>query len=583
MNNALLRPYLLSMAVLAVITLPAALYLRLNPAAVDRLVAMDASGADDCGPQHQPFALRSRRVVLPNGVRDATIRISDGRIVEVLEGEPAVRTVTYRKPGSADGEVEVLLAQVPLRGAGAQGNSERDASRPSAGEHASEETLQPLESYGGLEIPFEDVGDLVIMPGLIDPHVHVNEPGRTSWEGFEHATRAAAAGGTTTILDMPLNCVPSTVTRKALKEKMQCAERRALFCDVGFIGGVIPGNDGEISKLSDAGVFAFKSFMIDSQSADFPNVSVPELRNAMATIAGIGNASVPYILHAELEGDSGSCNPGEDATLYSTYLASRPEVLETRALEEAVAGAEATGCRIHIAHLSSAEGLRTVREAKERGVKISAETCTHYLLFAAEEIEDGATLFKCAPPIRSAGNRERLWSDLNSGLTLDMVGSDHSPAPPELKRLEEGDFLSAWGGIAGLQYRLQGTWTAGRNRSLDLHNLVNLLSTQVADTFGLDKKGRIAEGYDADLVVFDPDKVIRVQESGCFQRHRRTAFTDRELVGEVRRTYVHGHLTFRDGQFSEARGALLLRRASSETVRRGRCGSKRNKGRRSKS
>jgi allantoinase len=411
-------------------------------------------------------------------------------------------------------------------------------------------------------VPVVDVTPLLVMPGLVDPHVHVNEPGRTAWEGFDSATRAAAAGGTTAILDMPLNGVPATVTMAALAAKAAALAEARLAVDVGLIAGIIPGNIEALASMAAAGVLAFKSFMVDSQSADFPPVGLDDLAAAMAALAALAPDDPdaffpPYILHAELPPDghdAAAPYPGDPAS-YPHYLASRPDAWETDAVAAALRVAAATRCRIHFAHVSSADAADAIAAhaaaagpAAARGV--TAETCSQYLAWAAEDIPDAAPQYKCAPPIRSAANRARLWRHV--GRTLSIVASDHSPADPALKRVAAGDVRGAWGGISGLQYRLQATWTAAL--ALDAGETpVDALVARVADalagaparTFGLRAvKGAIAPGGDADFVVWDPAASAVVREDGCLHRHKLSPFVGMNLTGVVHWTLLRGRVVF---------------------------------------
>ena len=318
-----------------------------------------------------------------------------------------------------------------------------------------------------------DVGDLVVMPGLVDAHVHINEPGRTEWEGFETGTAAAAAGGVTTIVDMPLNCIPVTTTVKALNAKLAAVDGK-LKVDAGFWGGVIPGNASELKGMARAGARGFKAFMCHSGIDDFPKCGQSDLREAMKVIAKLG---LPLFLHAELEAPH--ARRRLPSAGYDGYLASRPASWEEQAIKMAARLCAGTGCRTHIVHLSAASALPAVAEAKRRGLAFSAETCPHYLTFAAEEIQPGSTEFKCAPPIRDRANREKLWQALLDG-TLDMIVSDHSPCAPELKKLDAGGFAAAWGGIAGLQFTLPAAWTGLSARGGTLAQCSRLLSEQPA-------------------------------------------------------------------------------------------------------
>lgn len=411
-----------------------------------------------------------------------------------------------------------------------------------------------------------DVGDAVVMPGVVDTHVHVNEPGRTEWEGFFTATRAAAAGGTTALVDMPLNSIPPTTTVDAL-----CAKRASAsdgcWVDVGFWGGVVPGNTSQIAPLLEAGVLGLKCFMVDSGVPEFPYVGERDLREAMAEIARLDGL---LIAHAELEGPIeaaaqalSSLTPSERRS-YASYLRSRPPEAENEAIELLIRLSREFGTRVHIVHLSSADALPILRRARDEGVRVSAETCLHYLTFAAEDIPDGATEFKCAPPIRERDNRERLWEALDEGL-VDFVVTDHSPCTPDLKRREEGDFALAWGGISSLQLGLSAMWTEARRRGFGLDRLAEWMCCGPARLVGLEgRKGSIAPGCDADLVVFDPDARVVVDPAALHHRHKVTPYAGRTLEGAVRTTYVRGHVVYDQGELSASPwGELILRRISS--------------------
>ncbi|HXT63480.1 MAG TPA: allantoinase AllB [Pyrinomonadaceae bacterium] len=400
--------------------------------------------------------------------------------------------------------------------------------------------------------------DSVVMPGLIDTHVHVNEPGRTEWEGFETATRAAAAGGVTTIVDMPLNSIPATTTFDALQEKLEAA-REKLHVDVGFWGGVVPGNTSELAKLWEAGVAGFKCFLIHSGVDEFPNVTEADLREAMPELARLGAL---LIVHAELPGPVEACCQAlsdSPTQSYKTFLASRPRQAENEAVDLMTRLCRETGCRVHIVHHSSADALTMLREAKRSGLAITAETCPHYLHFAAEEIRDGATEFKCCPPIRERENRERLWDALRDG-TIDFVVSDHSPCPPDMKLREQGDFMNAWGGISSLQLRLPLIWTEASRRGFTIEDLTKWLCHEPAKQVGLEVlKGAIKEGADADLIIWDPDREFKVEPSMLHHRHKLTPYNGEVLRGVVEKTFVRGRMVYDGAKFSTACGRVILR------------------------
>jgi allantoinase len=400
----------------------------------------------------------------------------------------------------------------------------------------------PLDA--AVEVRLAD--DEVLLPGLVDTHVHVNEPGRTSWEGFASATAAAAAGGVTTIVDMPLNSIPPTCDVAALEAKRV---RAATSCvvDVGFWGGAIPGNLADLRPLHEAGAIGFKCFLLPSGVEEFPPLDRPGLLAAMAEIASFDGL---LIAHAE-DGESVREAPADRA--YRSFLESRPAEAEGRAVDLLLDAARRTGCRTHIVHLSSAATLPMLAEARAEGLAVTAETCPHYLSFAAEEIADGATEFKCCPPIRDRANRELLWQGLRQGL-IDCVVSDHSPCLPELKLLEAGDFGAAWGGIASLQLGLPAVWTQARSRDVPLTALAGWLAERPAALAGLPSKGRLAVGADADLCVFAPDEWFVVEPARLKQRHPITPYAGRRLSGVVRRTWLRGQQVT-----GRPRGRLLSR------------------------
>ena len=452
--------------------------------------------------------IRGRRVVLPDGTRAAAVHVRGGRVVAV---------------GDYD-----------------------DAPRGCAVVEAAE--------------------DACVMPGLVDTHVHVNEPGRTDWEGFETATGAAAAGGVTTIVEMPLNSIPATTTLAGLEAKLAAAEGKCAV-DVAFWGGVVPGNVAELRRMSGAGVVGFKCFLVESGVAEFPHVGEEDLRAAMPELKRLG---APLIVHAEVSAPIDAALAREadapsDPRAYATFLRTRPREAEDRAVELMIRLSRETGAQVHIVHHSSADALPLLRAARRDGLPVTAETCPHYLAFAAEEIADGATEFKCCPPIRERENCERLWAALEEGL-IGMIVSDHSPCPPELKRRESGDFLQAWGGISSLQLRLPVVWTHARRRGHTAEKLVAWLSAAPARLAGLEgRKGAIRVGADADIIIWKPDEMMRVEPEKLRHRHKLTPYAGQALSGAVERTFLRGELIYERGELvGGPRGEFLLRRARGE-------------------
>lgn len=441
-----------------------------------------------------PQALLSQRIVLPDGVRPAAVLIQDEAIAAILSPH-----------------------EIPA------------------------------------DVPVLDLGSKVLMPGLVDTHVHVNEPGRTEWEGFQTATQAAAAGGITTLVDMPLNSTPVTTTLGALKAKLDAAKGKC-WVDVGFWGGVVPGNSDELEPLIHAGVAGFKAFLTHSGIDDFPNATEADLRVAMPLL---GAHHVPMLAHAELDGPAPDTDAMDPRT-YSTFLASRPPSWEVAAIELMIKLCRETGCPVHIVHLSAADALPLIAKAKAEGLPFTVETCPHYLVFAAEEIPDGATEFKCTPPIREAGNRESLWQGLRDGI-IDFVACDHSPCTPGLKLPETGDFMKAWGGISSLQFSLPIVWTHARERGLGLSDLTRWLSQRTAKFAGYGhKKGQIAVGFDADLVVWDPEASFDVEANLIRHRNLPTPYMGRVLMGVVEQTYLRGSLVYDRGNLSASPGGRFL-------------------------
>ncbi|MFJ7420626.1 allantoinase AllB [Streptomyces uncialis] len=436
--------------------------------------------------------LRSTRVVTPEGTRPASVAVRDGRIARVLP---------------------------------------YDTSVPAGARH-------------------EDLGDDVLLPGLVDTHVHINDPGRTHWEGFWTATRAAAAGGVTALVDMPLNSLPPTTGTAALRVKREAARTR-IHVDVGFWGGALPGNRDELRALHDAGVFGFKCFLSPSGVDEFPALDEGQLARSLAVVAGFGGL---LIVHAEDPRELADA-PARGGAAYADFLASRPRAAENGAVALLIAEARRLHARVHVLHLSSSDALGPLAAARRAGVRITAETCPHYLTLTAEEVPDGATEFKCCPPIREAANQDALWRALADG-TVDCVVSDHSPSPPELKT---ADFATAWGGISSLQLGLPAIWTAARARGHTLDDLARWMAGAPARLAGLGRKGAIAAGRDADFAVLDPEATLTVDASALQHRHPVTAYAGRTLHGVVRSTWLRGQRIYADGEFTEPRGRLLSR------------------------
>ena len=421
--------------------------------------------------------------------------------------------------------------------------------------HVQNGTIAAVAAYddvptGADVVDASDAGNLVISPGIVDTHVHVNEPGRTEWEGFDTASRAAAAGGVTTIVDMPLNSVPATTTVAGLAAKRQAAAHRC-HVDVAFWGGVVPGNQAQLDGLVDAGVRGFKCFLVPSGVDEFPAVGEGDLRRALPTLARRG---VPLLVHAETP--AFIRRPSGDPRRYASYLATRPADAEVDAVALMIRLASEFHVDTHIVHVAARAAVETIARAQSEGVPISAETCPHYLTFVAGDIPDGATLFKCAPPIREATDREALWDGLRRGV-LGLVVTDHSPAPPALKSM--GDFTLAWGGIASLELALPVVWTGARTRGFAVADLARWMSYRPASLAGLsDRKGRIAPGHDADVIVWDPDRERFVEAERLQQRHKLTPYAGRWLRGAVHTTFVRGERVWQDGDVVRPSAGHLL-------------------------
>jgi allantoinase len=427
-----------------------------------------------------PLRLRARRIITPAGERPGTVVVRDGVItgIEALTG-----------PGGPAGAGEIAVPD-----------------------------------------------DCVLLPGLVDSHVHVNEPGRTQWEGFATATAAAAAGGITTIADMPLNSIPPTVDVASLAAK-RAAARGQLSADVAFWGGAVPGNARHLRALHDAGVTGFKCFLLESGVPEFPPLDPDGLLTAMTEIAGFGGL---LIAHAEDPAVIAAAPPAHGPA-YQGFLASRPPGAEVAAVTGLLAATRRTGCRTHIVHLSAAAALPAIAQARQEGLPVTVETCPHYLALTAEEVPDGATQFKCCPPVRGAANREELWQALEGGL-IDCVVSDHSPCPVADKRLDTGDFGAAWGGIASLQLSLPVTWTAAAARGRSLAEVAGWMAAAPARLTGLRDRGEIRPGARADFCVLAPDDEFTVDPAALRQRHPLTPYAGMTLRGVVRQTWLRGEL-----------------------------------------
>jgi allantoinase len=409
------------------------------------------------------------------------------------------------------------------------------------------------------DCPTEELGDAVLMPGLVDTHVHINEPGRTEWEGFNTATQAAAAGGITTVVDMPLNCTPVTTTADALRQKINSLGEQ-LWIDCGFWGGAVPDNLDDLDDLLDAGVLGVKSFTIHSGIDDFQRVDETHIRRAIPILA---KHNVPYLIHAEL--DMADSAPPEIGRRYQSFLESRPKKWENDAIDmmiELARGAKQSGseARIHIVHLSSAEAIPAIAAAQLEGLNITAETCPHYLTLFSEGCPDGKTLFKCCPPIREDSNRQLLWQGLADG-TIKFIVSDHSPCTPQLKHIDTGDLENAWGGISSLQFGLSLIWTEASERGYALAEVVDWMASRPAEFAGLgEHKGKIEVGYDADLVVFDDKGAYLITADIIKFRHKITPYEGTTVKGVVKRTYVRGSVVYNDGQLvGEPKGKALLK------------------------
>ena len=392
----------------------------------------------------------------------------------------------------------------------------------------------------------EDVGEQFVFPGLVDCHVHINEPGRTLWEGFDTATKAAAAGGITSLIEMPLNASPVTTTSTNFHFKLRSAHGK-IHVNCGFWGGLVPDNLNHLEELLGQGVFGLKAFLTHSGIDDFPNSEEQHLKEALLILKKHGK---PLLVHCELDGENPDAHLLEkNPRSYEAYLKSRPKSWENDAIDLVIKLCRETGARVHIVHLSSAEALPAIRKAKAEGLQLSVETCPQYLVFNAEDIKDGQTAFKCAPPIREKSNNDLLWEAVKDG-TIDFIVTDHSPAPPDLKEIESGDFKKAWGGVAGLQFLLPAFWTEARKRGIKVEQLVKLLSRQASIFCGLDgKKGKLASGYDADIMIWEPESSFILTENMIEHRHKVCPYTGLTLFGVVKKTIVGGLEVFDSGKF----------------------------------
>ena len=439
-------------------------------------------------------ALHSIRVLLPDGIQEAVILIDKGIIIDVVNQLPTTDNI------------ELI-----------------------------------------------ELGSKLLMPGVIDPHVHINEPGRTEWEGFDTATKAALAGGITTLVDMPLNSSPVTTSAIAFDEKI-AAIKNKLHTNVGLWGGIIPGNDKEIEPLIQKGVLGFKAFLTHSGIDDFPNATEDDLRKAMPIIA---KYNLPLLVHCELTDDEQRAKGIPQS--YQNYLQSRPKIWEDDAIAMMIRLCKEFNCRTHIVHLSSADSLEQIAAAKQKGLPLTVETGQHYLYFSAEEIKDGQTQFKCAPPIREKENNDKLWQALKDGL-IDFVATDHSPATPDLKELLTGNFMKAWGGIASLQFALPVLWTAAKKRNATFNDMAKWLCENPAKLIGKENsKGKIAKGFDADLIVLDDEKTFVVTTEIILHKHKTTPYLNEQLFAVVEQTYLAGEKVYEEGKFVELnKGKIIL-------------------------
>ena len=446
---------------------------------------------------HKPFSIKSRRLGLPDGIRPGILLIRAGKIESILSYD--IHT---------------------------EGNNQYDA------------------------------GDALVFPGLIDCHVHLNEPGRTNWEGFDTGTQAAAAGGITTLVDMPLNSSPVTISETALQQKIQASEGK-LHVNCGFWGGIVPGNTDKLDALLSAGASGLKAFLSNSGIDEFPNSGEEDLRKALLILK---KHNKPLLVHCEIE----SPHPAQEELKknprsHQAWLASRPDDWEVNAIAMLIKLCRETGARCHIVHLATKEALPLIRDAKKEGLPLTVETCTHYLFFDADAIGDGQVEYKCAPPIRKKDTQDALWEALKDG-TLDFLASDHSPAPPDVKQLESGDFSKAWGGIAGVQFSLPAFWAKASERGFEMDSILKYWAEGPAAFIGTgDRKGKLAPGYDADIMIWNPDEEWTLQESYILHRHKICPYTGKTLRGRVMKTFVSGQLVYDSGTFLHlAAGEAIL-------------------------
>ena len=405
-------------------------------------------------------------------------------------------------------------------------------------------------------IEFLNYNDSIVMPGIIDAHVHINEPGRTHWEGFNSATKAAALGGVTTLIEMPLNANPVTTNINAFDLKKQATQDK-LHVNCGFYGGVIPGNEKDIEPLINAGVFGIKGFLIDSGIDEFPNVTKDDLEKIAPILAKF---NVPLLLHCEIGERKNIPQVHNKPKSYRAYLASRPTEWELNALKITLDIQEKYSIRTHIVHLSAAKGLQSINYHKKFTEKLTVETCPHYLFFNAEDIPDASPIFKCAPPIREKENNDALWKGLINN-EFNFLASDHSPAPPELKKLDDGNLMEAWGGVAGLQFTLPVVWTAGLKKGLTLETLIPLLTINPAKFLGINhKKGELKKGFDADITVWNEEETFTVTEEGIAHKHKATPYLNHQLKGKIIHTFVNGEQVVKNKELNILqKGKLLLK------------------------